>query len=254
MTIAIMQPYFMPYIGYFQAINAVDKYILYGNVNFEKKSWVNRNRLMQRNGVIEQMIVPIKKNSSSAFIKEIAIDYATDWQRRLLRSIQTNYGKAPYFEETYSLLTSIFSKEYEMLTELNTESIKAIARHLGITTEIVADNSQYDDMEERLRKSDDAYVEFPYMLKTRPNRRTARVIEMCKREESNHYINAIGGMELYCKEELAQYGIQLEFIKTKPIVYDQFNNKFEPYLSIIDVLMHNGKNKTKQMLEEYELV
>ena len=254
MTIAIMQPYFMPYIGYFQAINAVDKYILYGNVNFEKKSWVNRNRLMQRNGAIEPMVVPLKMKSSNALIKDIAIDYSTDWQRRLLRSIQTNYGKAPYYEETFSLLTSILSAPYEMLMELNTESIKAVAKHLDITTEIISDNSLYDDMEERLRKSDDVYVEFPYMLKTRPNRRTARVIEMCKREESNHYINAIGGMELYCKEELAQYGIQLEFIKTKPIVYDQFNNKFEPYLSIIDVLMHNGKNKTKQMLEEYELV
>lgn len=254
MTIAIMQPYFMPYIGYFQAINAVDKYILYGNVNYEKKSWVNRNRLMQRNGVIEQMVVPLKKNSSNALIKEIVIDYSADWQRRLLRSIQTNYGKAPYFEETFSLLTSIFGKPYETLMELNSESIKAVSHHMGITSEIVSDNSQYDDMEEKLRRSDDVYVEFPYMLKTRPNRRTARVIEMCKREESNHYINAIGGMALYCKEELAQYGIQLEFIKTKPIVYDQFNNKFEPYLSIIDVLMHNGKNKTKQMLEEYELV
>lgn len=254
MTIAIMQPYFMPYIGYFQAINAVDKYILCGNVNFEKKSWVNRNRLMQRNGAIEPMVVPLKKKSSNALIKEISIDYSTDWQRRLLRSIQTNYGKAPYFEETFTLLTSILSKQYETLMELNTESIKAVARHLGITTEIVADNSQYDDMEEKLRKSDDAYVEFPYMHKTRPDRRTARVIEICKREGSNHYINAIGGLELYSKEELSQYGIQLEFIKTNSIVYDQFNNTFEPYLSIIDVLMHNGKERTKQLLEEYTLV
>ena len=254
MTIAIMQPYFMPYIGYFQAINAVDKYILYGNVNFEKKSWVNRNRLMQRNGAIEPMIVPLKKKSSNSLIKEMAIDYSTDWQRRLLRSIQTNYGKAPYFEETFSLLTSILSKQYETLMELNTESIKAFARHLGITTEIETDNSRFDDMEEKLRKSDDAYVEFPYMHKTRPVRKVARVIEMCKRERSNHYINAIGGTAMYSKEEFAQYGIQLEFIRTNPIEYDQFNNKFEPYLSIIDVLMHNGKNKTKQMLEEYELV
>lgn len=254
MTIAIMQPYFMPYIGYFQAINAVDKYILYGNVNFEKKSWVNRNRLMQRNGAIEPMVVPLKKKSSSAMIKEIAIDYSTDWQRRLLRSIQTNYGKAPYFEETYSLLTSILSTPYETLMELNTESIKAVAKHLDITTEIETDNSRFDGMEEELRQLDDRYEAFPYMLKTCPVRKVARVIEMCKGEGCDHYINAIGGMELYSKDEFAQYGIQLEFIKTNPIVYDQFGNPFEPYLSIIDVLMHNGKEKTKQLLNEYTLV
>ena len=244
----------MPYIGYFQAINAVDKYILYGNVNFEKKSWANRNRLMQRNGTIEPMVVPLKKKSSNALIKDIYIDYSTDWQRRLLRSIQTNYGKAPYFEETFSLLNAILSKQYETLMELNTESIKAVAQHLGITTEIETDNSRFDDMEEKLRNIDSTFDVFPYMLKTCPVRKVARVIEMCKREDSNHYINAIGGMELYNKDEFAQYGIQLEFIKTNNIVYEQFNNTFEPYLSIIDVLMHNGKEKTKLLLNEYTLV
>jgi hypothetical protein len=109
-------------------------------------------------------------------------------------------------------------------------------------------------MEEELRQLDDRYEAFPYMLKTHPVRKVARVIEMCKREGSDHYINAIGGMELYSKEEFSQYGIQLEFIKTNTIVYDQFNNTFEPYLSIIDVLMHNGKEKTKQLLNEYTLV
>ena len=244
----------MPYIGYFQAINAVDKYILYGNVNFEKKSWVNRNRLMQRNGTIEPMVVPLKKKSSNALIKDIYIDYSTDWQRRLLRSIQTNYGKAPYFEETFSLLNAILSKQYETLMELNTESIKAVAQHLGITTEIETDNSRFDEMEKKLRNIDSTFDVFPYMLKTCPVRKVARVIEMCKREDSNHYINAIGGMELYNKDEFAQYGIQLEFVKTNNIVYEQFNNTFEPYLSIIDVLMHNGKEKTKLLLNEYTLV
>ena len=244
----------MPYIGYFQAIKAVDKYILYGNVNFEKKSWVNRNRLMQRNGAIEPIVVPLKKKSSNALIKDVAIDYSTDWQRRLLRTIQTNYGKAPCFEETFSLLTSILNKQYETLMELNTESIKVVAKHLDITTEIETDNSRFDDMEEELRQLDDRYEAFPYMLKTRPVRKVARVIEMCKREGSDHYINAIGGMELYSKDEFARYGIQLDFIKTNPIVYDQFNNPFEPYLSIIDVMMHNGKEKTKQLLNEYTLV
>lgn len=254
MTIAIMQPYFMPYIGYFQAISAVDKYILYGNVNFEKKSWVNRNRLMQRNGVVEPVVVPLKKKSSNALIKDIAIDYSTDWQRRLLRSIQTNYGKAPYFEETFSLLTSILNKQYGTLMELNTTSIKVVAKYLDINTEIEADNHRFDYMEEELRQLDDRYEAFPYMLKTQPVRKVARVIEMCKQEGSSHYINAIGGVDLYSKEEFAQYGIKLEFIKTNPFVYDQFDNPFEPYLSIIDVLMHNGKEKTKKLLNEYTLV
>ena len=98
------------------------------------------------------------------------------------------------------------------------------------------------------------YSKFQYLELTRPIKKVARVISMCKFENSSFFINAIGGQVLYDKLEFEEYGISLKFIKTNQIEYDQRNEPFEPNLSIIDVLMHNGKEGTKKLLNEYTLV
>ena len=106
MKLAIMQPYFMPYIGYFQAISAVDKYILYSNLNFIKESWMNRNRVLMRDGKIVTITVPLKSKSSYSMIYDVEIDNSKPWKEKMLKTIQMCYSKKPFYKEIFDLLNS----------------------------------------------------------------------------------------------------------------------------------------------------
>ena len=256
MKLAIMQPYFMPYIGYFQAINAVDKYILYSNLNFIKEAWMNRNRLLMRDGSIVLTTVPLKSKSSYSMIYDVEIDNSKPWKEKFLKTVRMCYGRKPYFDEVMKLLEEMLSPEYRLLMDLNAGTIIAISQYLDITTEIDSDNSRFLEMENQIANIEDDYSTIPYLMKTRPIRKVARVIEMCRREGCEEFYNAIGGQELYSKEEFLQYGIHLNFVSTNSIEYRQDTKKgdFIPNLSIIDVLMNNGKDGTKGLLQEYTLV
>ena len=256
MKLAIMQPYFMPYIGYFQAINAVDKYILYDNLNFIKDAWVNRNRLLLCNGNVSTFSVPIIAKSSNTKIVDIRIDNSQKWGEKLLKTIFLNYKKVSDFDEIFPLLETILSRKYDFLSELNVLSIKTIAEFLSIGTVIEYDNSKYISLEDNLLLVDQQnYSPFQYLEKTQPIKKVARVIAICKAEGATSFINAIGGQSLYSQEEFAKYGIDLKFVQTDlDLKYNQFSHEFVSNLSIIDVLMHNGKEGTKQLLNAYKLI
>jgi len=255
MRLAAMQPYLFPYIGYFQAIDAVDRYVLYSNVSYIKKGWINRNRLLARDGSIITFTVPVANKSSFTLIKDTEIDNSEPWARRILKTIQTIYGKRPFFEETYPMIEKLLRTDYRLLKDLNSDCITSVAKHLEINTDMVTDNHQFDEMEKCLEQIDENFNPYEYLSKTHPTRKVSRVIEMCRHEACNEYVNAIGGQDMYKKEEFAQYGISLSFVKTNEIVYSQgLDGKFEPNLSIIDVLMNNGKEETKRLIKEYTLI
>lgn len=256
MRLAIMQPYFMPYIGYFQAIAAVDKYILYSNLTFIKEAWMNRNRLLMRDGTVVLTTVPLRCKSSHTMIHDVEIDNTKPWKEKLLRTMQMCYSRKPYYDETYTLVADLLSPDYHLLKDLNAATIVGIARHLGIATPIETDNSRYLDMEQQLQNIESDYSPLPYLQTTRPIRKVARVIEMCRREGADHFINAIGGQQLYSPEEFAQYSIRINFVQTNPIQYrqDTKTGQFVPNLSIIDVLMNNGREGTRSLLTQYTLV
>ena len=256
MKLAIMQPYFMPYIGYFQAISAVDKYILYSNLNFIKESWMNRNRVLMRDGKIVTITVPLKSKSSYSMIYDVEIDNSKPWKEKMLKTIQMCYSKKPFYKEIFDLLNSMLTPEYTHLKDLNNSTIVSISHYLDIQTVIDVDNSRFLDMEKGMVNIEEDYSDLPYLLKTKPIRKVARVIEMCRREGSNDSYNAIGGQELYSKEEFKQYDIRLNFVRTNNIEYRQDSKKgeFVPNLSIIDVLMNNGKDGTKELLQEFSIV
>ena len=256
MKLAIMQPYFMPYIGYFQAIDTVDKYILYDNLNFIKDAWVNRNRLLLCNGNVSTFSVPIIAKSSNTKIVDIRIDNSQKWGEKLLKTIFLNYKKVSDFDEIFPLLETILSRKYDFLSELNVLSIKTIAEFLSIGTVIEYDNSKYISLEDNLLLVDQQnYSPFQYLEKTQPIKKVARVIAICKAEGATSFINAIGGQSLYSQEEFAKYGIDLKFVQTDlDLRYNQFAHGFASNLSIIDVLMHNGKAGTKQLLNAYTLI
>ncbi len=231
MKIAIMQPYFFPYIGYFQLIKSVDRFIVYDNIKYTKKGWINRNRMLQ-NGKDVTFSVPLKKGSDSLNICQR--EMADNFNRiKLLNRITGTYHNAPYFESTFPLIESILQYDETNLFEFIHNSLVCTCKYLGIDTDICISST----------------VNIDHTLKG-----TDKVLALCTSFDAHTYINPIGGLELYSKESFREQGIKLNFIKSKPFEYEQFGQEFVPWLSIIDVLMFNLNDKIKKDLLEYELI
>ena len=242
MKLAMMQPYFLPYIGYFQLINSTDKFIAYDKIGYIKHGWVNRNRVLTRDGNISYITVPVKHGSSNAYICDTYIDNSVNWQRKMLNIIYHSYIRAPFFEETYTLLREIITEPHNTISEINRRSLATICRHLEINTLIIENSNQYATIEEQIKSMKAS------------DRQHKRQISICKHEGAEIYVNAIGGEKLYFKDRFAAEEIYLFFIKTNDIRYDQNQPEFYPNLSIVDVLMYVGAEKTKGYLTQYELI
>lgn len=241
-----MQPYFFPYIGYFQLIHAVDKFIIYDLVSYRKASWINRNRLIERSSNEATYIkAPVSKFLKETLIESIEIQEVNDWRKYLARFIYFNYKKATFFEEVYAEVELMLAYETNSLHEFNSNTIKHLASYLGISTEISFENQNYSQMEEDLAEK---HFESPENIKS------ARILELCARQEATQYVNAIGGMELYDAQDFKGHGVDLYFVKTGDITYPQFTDKFVPHLSILDVLLHNGREKTQDHITNYTLL
>lgn len=254
MKLGIMQPYFFPYIGYFQAIHAVDKYILYDNLNFIKDAWMNRNKYLVKNGNSCYFHVPLKKKSSFKKIYEIELLDVDKWKKKILNSIFLNYKKVKYFDDVYPLIEYVINYPTNKLTELNFQSIKCVCDYLNIKTELSVDSVKYNDIEIKLTAENIDEKDFPDLKLIDWQRKVVRVLEICRIERANIFINAIGGINLYSKNVFLQNRIDLKFIKTKNIEYIQFDNDFVPDLSIIDVMMFNSPEEIREILNQYELV
>jgi len=229
MKLGIMQPYFFPYIGYFQLIDLVDIYVIADDLNFIKNSYIKKNSILD-NGAPVLLSLELVGASQNKLINEIEVGSKTD---KLLKAIQRRYAKAPYFKDVFPLLQSILLSEEKNVARFLGDSLMKIASYLGIQTKFLYSSE--------IEKNNDLKFD-------------ARIIDICKRVGADHYINAIGGKELYSKDKFASEGIKLSFIDTKEIEYAQFGKEFVPNLSIIDVLMFNSPEETKMLLQEYELV
>lgn len=231
MKTGIMQPYFSPYIGYFQLIKSVDVFVVYDNIKYTKKGWINRNRMLQ-NGTDVMFSLPIKNDSDSLHVcdRELAADFSRD---KLLNQINSAYRRAPFFEQTFSLIESIIRFDDNNLFHYIHNSIVVTCKHLKIDTQIQVSSKMAID----------------HSLKNQD-----KVIALCEAVGTNTYINAIGGMELYTKETFLEKGIDLKFIKSKPFKYTQFSNEFVPWLSIIDVMMFNSLISIQEQLNDFDLI
>jgi len=228
-----MQPYFMPYIGYFQLINSVDKFVIYDNIQYTKKGWINRNRILA-NGKDQLITLPIKKDSD--YLNVVERELSESWDKdksKMLNVIKASYNKAPYFQETFELISKCLNNPEANLFRFIYDSIVLINNHLEIKTPIII--SSTIDADHTLKSQD-------------------KVLSLCKEQNADVYINSIGGVELYDKETFKQNNIKLNFIKSNPIQYKQFNNEFVSWLSIIDVLMFNSKEQIKEYLNNYTLI
>jgi hypothetical protein len=232
--IAIMQPYFMPYIGYFQLIAAVDKFVIYDDVQFIKGGWINRNRLLS-NGKAMNFNVEMSGASANKKINEIELSKNQKWKMKLLKTISQSYSKAPNFKEVYPLFEAIilYTPENGLLADYVTNGILSICNFLDISTKIGLTSSVYEN--EVLSGQE-------------------RVLDICRKEECSLYLNPIGGVDLYSTEVFNDNKMDLKFIKTCNISYSQTKHEFVSSLSILDIIMYNSKAEVKEMLDNYTLI
>lgn len=233
--LAIMQPYIFPYLGYFQLVNAVDTFVFYDDVTFIKGGWVNRNNILV-NKQKKLFTIPLEKQSSNKLICEtfININLYDKWKNKFLRSLEQSYRKSPNFEEIFQLVNDLLNVSNYSMSQLAIKSVVSVSRYLDLQVDFEASHQTL---------SNSIHL-----------RAQERVIDMVKKKNANIYINAIGGQELYSKDDFKKEEIDLFFLKASLPEYLQFSDAFVPGLSIIDVLMMNSKAEVKAMLGQYELI
>jgi hypothetical protein len=226
-----MQPYFLPYIGYWQLLAAVDRFVVYDNIQYAKKGWINRNRFL-RNGADAFFTLPLKKGSDFLNIADRCL--ADDFDPKvLLNQLAGAYRKAPFFSTVFPIVETVVTAAPRNLFEYLHHSLRVTAQYLDIRTPIVVSST----------------VPIDHGLKAE-----GKVLAICQTLGARRYLNAIGGRELYSIPAFAERGIELSFIQSRPIAYPQYDNPFVPGLSIVDVMMFNSQDAVRTMLGEYDLV
>ena len=235
MKIAIMQPYFFPYLGYYQLVNAVDEFIFFDDVHFINKGWINRNQLWG-NPAAYKFSIPLKDASQNKLIKDIELDAFEKWSNKFLKTVEATYKKAIFFETTFAFLQHFFkNKNYSTINELACDSVIEIAKLLQANTSFsYAQN--YDYRSKDLVTGED------------------KILSLCALTGANQYINAKNGEALYNRERFQSQGIQLNFINMNKVEYKQFDGPaFLSGLSIIDVMMFNSAEDIQVLLNKYSL-
>ena len=232
MILGMMQPYFYPYLGYWQLMNMADEYIIYDDVNYIKGGWINRNRI-KVNGADALFGISVRKASQNKKINELEVNLQQDDIDKLVSKVTHSYGKAPFFHDVLDLFEDTMNCDKKNLAEFLAYSNRKIAEYMGITTRILSATEINLD---------------------HTNSAQQRIIDICQQRNVSTYVNAIGGKELYNPQDFKDAGIELKFLRMDDdIVYPQGKGDFIPYLSILDVLMFNSKEEVQELLQRYTL-
>lgn len=231
MTLGIMQPYFFPYLGYWQLLARVDCFVVYDNIQYTKKGWINRNRLL-RNGEPAYFTVPLKGAPDRLDVRQREV--AEDFDReKLLRSLAGSYQRAPQFASVFPLVERAVRAPMTNLFEYLRYSLVETAAFLGITTRLVASST----------------IDIDHTLASE-----RKVLAICKAMDADRYLNPIGGRGLYSAGAFAAESVALEFLQPRLRVYPQYAHPFVPALSIVDVLMFNPIAAVRDMLGECDVI
>jgi hypothetical protein len=232
MKLAIMQPYFFPYLGYFQLINASDKFVVYDDVQFIKGGWINRNRILSDDSSFN-IGIPVRKDSIKRNINErYYVDNAEIFKAKLLRQLAYAYRKAPFFKEVFLFISRLLSADETNVAKFNTQILFEICQLLRIPAQFCISSE---------------------IIKQNDLKGEERVLHLNQILGSEIYINPVGGKDLYKQESFRSRNIGLKFLVPAPIKYKQFGGEFISDLSIIDVLMFNTPEDIHKLLVQYQL-
>ena len=235
MKVAVMQPYFFPYLGYFSLIDSVEHFMFFDDVQYIKKSWMSRNRLLNIEKQEPYYIRPtLIRPEYKDLYTTVRLDNKDNWKVKLLEQLKGYRHKSAFYNEVKILLEFILEKDYEYLTAFNIESTIEISQALGLTTTF------------------DKYTDHNFWFEEKPREGDwGRVIAQELR--ATHYINSPGGESFIFPEPFSEINMKLGFIQPVLQPYNQGNDTFIPGLSIIDVLLFNGFEKTADMIKDYEI-
>ncbi len=231
-SVAIMQPYFLPYLGYFQLIAAVDKFIVLDDVNFIQRGWINRNRMLM-NGAPHLFTLPLRGASQNRLICDLELVADAVWREKLLRSLRQAYGRAPYYAQVSDMLDDILRFPSVRLDLFLLNSLQLVMRYLALDTAVVPTSRLYGNAGLSGEQ---------------------RIIDICQREGASDYVNPIGGVSLYQRAHFEQHAIALHFLHSRAVSYPQGKNQHISGLSIVDVLMYNAPSTVQQLLKEKDLL
>lgn len=232
MRLAIMQPYLFPYVGYFHLIHAVDRFVVYDDVNFIKQGWINRNRILLNNEP-HLFTMPLIGAGSFTPINEVELGAGyVAWRSKFLKTLTQGYRKAPYFESAMQVVERVLHPDRKNLSELLVASLRAVTDHVGISTEFVSTSANYDN--KHLAGQE-------------------RVLDICRKEGASDYVNPIGGVDLYSKTAFADQGVRLWFVRSRLNAYPQFGANFHPGLSILDAMMFVDQGELQRMMDDHTL-
>ena len=224
-----MQPYFMPYIGYFQLMSAVDKYVIYDDVSYIRRGWSARNNILL-NGQKYLFHVKVEGGSQNNLYTQV---HVIDNFVKLRKTLEINYKKAPHYAETMALLEIMFKFEDRRFNHFIRNSFEVVCDYLGLCVDFVFSSDLSNNK----------------LLKGKH-----KILDICKTLGATDYYNAIGGQDLYDRNESAADGILLHFVNPQLREYPQFSSTFFPDLSMIDVLMMNSKNAVMSMLRDFSVI
>ena len=233
-SVAVMQPYFFPYLGYLQLLAHVDVFVVYDDTQYVKQSWINRNRILEH-GTAAYLTLPVASGSHGELICEKHLHEPHYHQPKLLARIRHAYRAAPHLDSVSAFLGPLFPGKDETVASFNIRALRALQESLGLSTRLVL-------------ASERAY----------PRCRTAqeRVIRICLEEGGARYVNPIGARSrgLYSQAAFATAGLELSYLSTNAdIRYDQNGGTFVSDLSVIDVLMFNSPAQMRELLDRFVL-
>lgn len=234
-VLGIQQPYFFPYIGHFALINYVDHYIFFDTPQYERRSWMNRNRILNPNSDFSYINVPLEKAPQKTAICDMKIDNSQEWREQIFAQLTIYKKKAPYYNKTIEFLKEVLSPDFSTLSELNIHTTKEVCRYIGI-------NTSFDTFSELKLDLEDVNA---------PDEWALRITEALNYDT---YVNALGGMEFFDRSKYTNAGINLKFMKTELKPYVQRIGRFVEGLSIIDVMMFNTVEEIQELLTHYTLL
>ncbi|MDQ7826050.1 MAG: WbqC family protein [Candidatus Eremiobacteraeota bacterium] len=227
MTIGILQPGYLPWLGFFEQLYRSDLFVIYDDVTFDKGGWRNRNRIKTPGGWCWLTVPLEQENLTATLVKDVKINNRTDWKKKHLASIAQYYRKARFFTETIGIFEEAYGKHWEMLIDIDMFFIRRLMEFLEIDRPLVCSSSLAIEGD-----------------------RNGRLISLCMHFGADRFYEGKAGAAYIEEERFRSHGIEVLFQEYVHPVYTQLYGEFVPYLSVADLTFNHGKESLPILLSQ----